>query len=66
MLRHSARSSALLFGIFLFLAAAIGAAQSPIAAMYGDDQLRNKVITLGFVTAEIPASADSATARKSR
>ena len=57
MLRHSARSSALLFGIFLFLGAAIGAAQSPIAAMYGDDQLRNKVITLGFVTAEIPASA---------
>ena len=57
MLRYSARSSALLFGLFLFLGAAIVAAQSPIAAMYGDDQLRNKVITLGFVTAEIPASA---------
>ena len=57
MLRHSARSTSLLFGIVAVLGAALVAAQSPIAAMYGDDQLRNKALTLGFVTGEIPATA---------
>ena len=57
MLRHSVRSTSLLFGIVAVLGAALVAAQSPIAAMYGDDQLRNKALTLGFVTGEIPAIA---------
>lgn len=59
MLRHFARSSAFLVGTFVLLAGSIGVAQSPVAAMYGDDQVRNKVITLGFVTAEIPATGSA-------
>src|SRR5919107_729617 len=57
MLRHPAHPFALLVGMVTVLAAALVTAQSPVAAMYGDDQVRNKAITLGFVTAAIPAAS---------
>lgn len=60
MLRLHARSRALLLGTFASLSAGIVAAPqgpAPVAAMYGDDQLRNKAITLGFQTATLPPAS---------
>jgi hypothetical protein len=68
MLRPYAVSGVLLFGTLLSQRAAVvaapqapaGAARAPVAAMYGDDQLRGKAITLGFQTASLPATNTAA------
>jgi hypothetical protein len=57
MLRPHARFHAFLFSTLVSLSAGIVAApQAPVAAMYGDDQVRSKAITLGFQTASLPAT----------
>src|SRR4051812_17303876 len=59
MLRLHACTRALLLGTIVALSTSLLTAQTPVAAMYADDQVRGKTVALGFFTASIAATSSA-------